>query len=124
MDKNFKYEFDHLTGILFKYYYGPITIEDISSSWEYAFKNNLIPKDVKGFVLDYRDANFNMELEEHTQISDFYKKNIEVFRNLKIAVITENPNDVVIPILVEYKDDGYFSKLFSTTKAAITWVLD
>lgn len=123
MKKKFKYEFNNSLGILFKTYYGPITIEDILSSWEYAFENQLIPKDKKGFILDYRDSNFNIEISEYTAISDFYKKHIAVFGNYKIAIISEKSRDIVVPILVETKDDGYISRPFSTLEAAINWVL-
>lgn len=123
MKKKFEYQFNSLLGILFKYYYGLITIEDIESSWDYAFKNGLIPKDVKGFILDYRNSNFNMEVEEYNKIADFYKKHIEVFGNSKIAILTEEPKDIVIPILVNSKDQGYSSRPFSTLNSAIDWVL-
>ncbi len=123
MSIKFRYEFDHSTGILYKYYYGPITIGDLTSSWEYAFENNLIPEEVKGFILDYRSANFKIDVEAHSEIADFYKKHLEVFGNFKIAIITEEPRDVVIPILVENKDEGYSSRPFSTLEAAIKWVL-
>jgi len=123
MKKKFKFQFNSSLGILFKYYYGLITIEDIESSWEYAFKNGLIPKDVKGFILDYRNSNFNIEIEDYNKIADFYKEHIEVFGNSKIAILTEEPRDIVIPILVNSKEQGYSSRPFSTLNSAIDWVL-
>ena len=48
-----KYEFHPELNILFKNYYGPISIEDIFSSWEHAINNNIIPSDIKGFILDF-----------------------------------------------------------------------
>ncbi|MBN2349523.1 MAG: hypothetical protein JXJ22_11820 [Bacteroidales bacterium] len=123
MNKKFHYEFDPATGILFKYYYGVISIEDLSSSWEYAFEKKLIPKEVKGFILDYRKATFNIKANEYKEIPKFYKKHIDIFRNFKIAIITQDPKDVVIPMLVKTEDDGYFSRPFSTIEAAVEWVL-
>lgn len=123
MTKKFRYEFDIATRILFKYYYGPITIEDIESSWLYAFDHDLIPNDTAGFILDYREANFKIERHESIKIAEFYKKHLAVFGGFKIAIITENPKDIIIPVLVETKDDGYFSKPFTTVEAAEKWVL-
>jgi len=123
MDNKVRYEFDQSTGILYKYYYGPVTIEDISTSWEYAFEHHVIPAEVRGFILDYRKATFSFKPLEHVEIADFYKKHLDVFGNFKIAIITDNPRDVIIPIMVESKDDGYFSMPFSSTEAAIAWVL-
>ncbi|HEY9169428.1 MAG TPA: hypothetical protein VIN72_08070 [Lutibacter sp.] len=123
MEKKFEFNFSKSLGILFKTYYGPITIEDIESSWNYAFENGLIPKVKKGFILDYRNSNFNMKIEDHTMIVNFYQKHIDIFGNYKIAILTENPKDIVIPILVESKDEGYRSRPFSTLEAAIAWIL-
>lgn len=123
MDAKFKYEFDPGTGILFKYYYGDITINDIESSWISAFDNGLITESIKGFVLDYREAAFDMHPSEHILIADFYRRNLEVFRGYRIGIITHNPRDIVIPVLVKTKDDGYLSRPFSTPEAAIAWVL-
>ncbi len=121
--KKFKYQFDSSLRIQYKFYFGEITMIDIISSWEHAFENNIIPKETKGFILDYRKATFKIEIDDHAQLADFYKNHIDIFRNCKIGIITENPRDVVIPILVESLDDGYYSKPFSTLKAAISWVL-
>lgn len=123
MEKKFEYHFNKSLGILFKTYYGAITIADIESSWEYAFENGLIPNDKKGFILDYRNSNFNINLEDHEAIANFYKKHIDVFGNYKIAILTDNPKDIVVPILVESKDEGYSSRPFTTLKAAIAWIL-
>lgn len=125
MDLNkFKYHFNSSQGILYKYYYGDITLEELKSSWEYAFEHNLIPKEVKGFILDYREATFKIKIEKHTGIADFYKNHLEVFGDLKIGIVTEEPTDVVIPMLVESLDEGYSSQPFTTLEAALQWVLD
>jgi hypothetical protein len=121
--EKFRYEFDDSLRILFKYYDGSITLDDIKFSWEYAFANNLISRETRGFILDYRKATFNMDLEEHDGIAKFYQEHLEVFGNFKIAILTDNPKDVVIPTLVELKDDGYQSKPFCNLDAAIDWVL-
>jgi len=119
----FKYEFQKDTGILFKFYYGNITMNDLISSWEYAIKNNLIPENKKGFLLDYRNATFNFSLTEYNKIPEFYKQHTSIFRDYKIAILTENPKDIVIPILVKEEDYGYQSRPFSTFNAAIEWLL-
>ena len=123
MEKKYKYQFDDSTGIFYKYYYGSIQIEDILQSWENAFAKNLIPKETKGFILDYRNSHFNMNVGEHSSISAFYKNHLEIFGNLKIAILTEDPKDIVVPMLVQTEDNGYSSKPFSTLEAATDWVL-
>jgi hypothetical protein len=123
MTKKFDYHFNPSLCILFKTYYGLITIEDIETSWEYAFEHNLIPKENKGFILDYRNSHFDIAINDYTAIPQFYKKHLDVFGNFKIAIITQEPKDTVVPVLVAMEDDGYVSKPFSTMEAAIAWVL-
>lgn len=123
MNEKFKYQFDDATKILYKYYYGIITLDDIYSSWDYAIANNLIPKETKGFILDYRQGTFNIGLYEYPKIAEYYINHLEIFRNQRIAIITESMEDRLIPILVETKDQGYKSKPFSSLERAINWVL-
>ena len=122
-EKKFSYHFDEERGILFKTYYGAITIEDINSSWKFAFREGLIPEVKCGFVLDYRKARFDVVPGRHVEIAAFYKRHIEVFGGYRIAIVTEEPKDIVIPVLVEMHDEGYHSRPFSTMEAAVSWVL-
>ncbi len=123
MEKNFKYMFDEATGIMYKYYYGPITIKDINSSWDFAITNNLIPKKTKGFILDYRKASFDIKLSDYRRIAEYYSQHLEIFRDKKIAILTQSVEDVAIPTLVETLDNQYSSQPFYTIEAALQWVL-
>jgi hypothetical protein len=123
MEQKFLYQFDSQTGIVFKNYFGKITIDDIENSWLYGFNHNLIPPNTEGFVLDYREAFFEILIEEYIKIPLFYTQHLDVFGEKKIAIVTDNPKDVVIPVLVQMKDKGYASQPFSTLEAAIYWVL-
>lgn len=123
MEEKFKYVFDKSTGILYKHYYGYITYEDIFSSWDYAMENDIISKETKGFILDYRKASLEGLLKEYWKIADYYKKHLDVFGNKRIAIIIEKPKDAVVPDLVEQKDEGYSSHPFYTPEAAVEWVL-
>lgn len=116
-------EFDDKLCILFKYYWGEISLRDISASWNEIISNRLIPENTRGFILDYRNAHFNVNLEEYEAIPDFYRQHAVVFGGYRIAILTESPQDIVIPVLVHEKDYGYESQPFSTIEAAIHWVL-
>jgi hypothetical protein len=122
MEEKFKIVFDRSAGILYKYYYGAITYDNIFSSWDYAIANNLIPKETKGFILDYREATFEVILKEYWRISDYYRNHLEIFGNKKIAVITQTSKDVLIPSLLESEDESYLSKPFYTYEAALRWI--
>lgn len=122
MEKKFKYVYDPQSNILYKYYYNEINIRDIHSSWDYAIKKNLIPKGTKRFILDYTKANFNISIKETSKIAEYYYEHLDIFKDARIAIITQNQQDVIIPTFVETKDKGYQSKPFYTEEAAIQWV--
>ena len=123
MKKSYEYRFDDKTGLMYKKYSGKIKLEDIFKSWDIAIEQKLFEKPIKGFILDYREASFDIDIKDYTKIADYYKIHINLFGGFKIAVVTESVKDIVIPSLVEGKDDGYLSKPFYTIEAAERWVL-
>jgi len=124
MTEKFKYEFDTKLGILFKRYHGEITLKDITSSWDNAIKNDKIPQKTIGFILDYRKASFKLVNNEILGIPQYYRNNLPIFNGKRIAIITENPKDIIVPYLVKEEDFNYSSSPFSTIKAAINWILE
>ncbi len=122
MVRKFLYAYDEELKVLFKYYYGVISLDDIRESWEHAFTHGLIPSGTKSFILDYREASFNLAIADTHGIAAFYRDNLKYFRDARIAIITQRPDQVVIPTLVEQLDDGYASRPFYTMEAAIAWV--
>lgn len=122
MVRKFLYSYDQELKVLFKYYYGTISLDDIRESWEHAFTSHLIPHGTKAFILDYREATFDLHIRDTHGIAAFYRDNIKHFQDARIAIITERPDQVVIPTLVEQLDDGYSSRPFFTMEAALAWV--
>lgn len=120
----FRYKFDAQTGILFKYYQGPIDIQTITDSWDQAISEHIIPAKTRGFILDYSESSLQIGLNELSGIPDYYKAHPEVFENKRIAIIVDKPRDIVVPMLVREKDSGYESKPFSTLEAAMQWILE
>ena len=123
MGDKIKYRFDESTGIMYKYYSGTITLNDIISSWDDAISEKIIPENTKGFILDYTKANLDIEVDKANEVANYYRRHLDIFRGKKIAIITQTPSDIVIPIMVEKKDSGYSSHPFYTLEAAIDWVL-
>ena len=121
--KKFEYKYDKKLNIVFKYYYGEINLNDIESSWIYAFDNFLFPKGTKRYVLDYKKARIIIKTEETSSISKFYSEHLEYFRGAKIAIVMENPKQIVFPYLVMRDDNQYISRPFSSIEEAIKWVM-
>ncbi|HRY97727.1 MAG TPA: hypothetical protein P5550_01590 [Bacteroidales bacterium] len=122
MVRKFLYSYNEELMVLFKYYYGKVSLADIRESWAHAFEHDLIPPGTKAFVLDYREATFDLPLTDTRGIAAFYRNNLRYFQDARIAIITERPDQVVIPTLVEQLDDGYSSRPFFTMEAAVAWV--
>lgn len=123
MTRKYRFEYDQMSGIFYKFHAGPTTYEDIRDSWQFAFEHQLIPESVKGFILDFREAAMEMHEDDHEKIAAFYREHLDVFGNYKFAIVVGRPQDVVIPMLVTELDRGYTSKAFSTMEAARAWVL-
>ncbi|MBN2616133.1 MAG: STAS/SEC14 domain-containing protein [Bacteroidales bacterium] len=119
---NYSYYYDAESGIMYKSYFGEITVEDIESSWEAAIEQNLIPEHTKKYIIDYRKAILKVKSTEHSAISDFYKKYPSTFKDARIAVISDSPRNTVIAILVHEKDEGFQSFPFDDLKEALEWI--
>ena len=123
MEPNYEYKYDDTNGILFKIYYNNISFETLKESWEHAFKNNVIPEGTKKFVLDYRETDIVMSADDVPKILEFYKKHIDIFQNAKVAIIIEEPDQSIIPMLFHIEEKDYITKPFHTVKSAVEWLI-
>ncbi|MDX8341093.1 hypothetical protein SLH46_17980 [Draconibacterium sp. IB214405] len=119
-----KVKYEYKDRIVFKQYFGVISVMDIAETWLTAIKQNLLPGNSIGFILDYRNARFDIEPGGHIEIPKFYQQHPDIFYGKRVAVLTVRPEDVVYPLLVQVYDKGYESMPFSTVEAAIRWVKD
>lgn len=118
----FIFKFNKATGIFTKQHFGRVTVEDIVSSWEYAFENCLIPEGVTGFVVDFQKASLDMKIPDHLRVSGFYAKHLDILGGFKYAVLVSTPRDMVMPVLISTQDKGYITRPFSTLEAALDWL--
>ncbi len=123
VNQNVSIRFDPVTAIFYKYYSGEIALDDILNSWKILIEKDYIPKEVKGFILDYRKSALNMDASEANGIKEFYNRHLSVFKDKKIALIMLEPNQVIFPMLVAASNPKYYPKVFSTEEAAVSWVL-
>lgn len=121
--KKIYYKYDKKTKLYYKYYEGLISAEYITSSWNEVIELKLIPKEVKGCIVDYTNATFDFNLMDDIKISEYYQDNLAVFENWRIAVLIANLDDFVIPTLIRHEDDGYQTKPFLKLESAINWAL-
>jgi hypothetical protein len=120
----FEFSFDYSRMIFYKYYSGDVSYNDFESSWLYIIENQIIPNNVRGILLDYREALIKSPIDEAYKISSFFSGNVSIFKNKKIAFVTSTPEQIVLPVLVREFDSNYQSRPFSTIEAAEHWILE
>lgn len=107
--------------VLLRKFHGVVVVEDIITSWEYMFKNDMITDRHIGVVNDLVDATLEMKIGCFNKLLDYMKKN-PVFFRLKLAVVCDTPDKIIFPVLGEFKVKELRIKPFTTYKAAISWI--
>lgn len=79
--------------------------------------------DAVGIVNDVLEGELNIHISEIPKIASFLKKNIDVFRDKKLAACVASPSSITIPMLMASQITKINIKAFSTLDAAYTWVL-
>lgn len=105
--------------LIVEYYNGPISTEDlihlknvIKEEPDYNFYSNTI--------LDLRDCDIKIEIEELETLIHFFRANFEKKENRTVAYLISKPNEVVLAtlfsILVESSELNFNPNVFSTIK--------
>ncbi len=115
--------YDDKKRIFYKTYSGKVTLDRIIDTWEDIINNGKIPADVEGFIIDYTEADLQMDPSEAKEIYKFYNKHLKVFRKKKIALIMTDPSQIVFPYLVQAERIEYYLRPFMTIDAAEAWML-
>lgn len=115
-----KYQY-HSESILIRKFIGPIDIIDITDSWDYLIKNDLLNETHKGVINDIRDAELNMDVHSFDKLLNYLKKQ-EIFRRIKLAVVCDTPGKIIFPILGNTQNPDLKIKPFSTIEAAADWI--
>jgi len=116
-----KYD-SHTESILIRNFVGKVTYQDIIDSWEYLHKNKLITKKIKGVINNFYDCELQMDLESFKNVLSYIKKQ-DFLKTIKIAVVSDSPKIIVFPFLANENQGDLKIKPFSTSEAAINWVL-
>lgn len=109
--------------ILSLHFTGTITIQEIINHWKALIDQKLIGQQVKGFVIDCRNAGIAMEVNEIEELAAFQQNNLSVFKSKRFAYVTQSPEQILLPLLLREEDKQYETMPFSTLKAAIDWVM-
>ncbi len=124
MNTNPKYSswIDDEKNIFFKEYFGKITFEDVVKTWDLLLENNQMPENIKGIVLNYLQAEMDMGPEAAEKIVKYYGNHPEAFIGKRIAIVTERPKDIIVPVLMREEVKEFEVRPFSTIDAACQWI--
>ena len=122
MSIHFKKHPNHPKTILIREFSGKVSGEDILNSWKAVVKTDTITNSTLGIINDLSRSQLTMNMDGFKMVMDLIKSH-EVLRKLKLAVLTNSPDNIVFPMLGEHTESTLRIKPFATEEAAITWIL-
>jgi hypothetical protein len=120
----FKHSLQSIYGeeILFRSFQGVFTAEKEIQMLQSALDEGLIGDKLKGTVIDFCSAQFNMEIGDVYKIIDFVNSK-KSLRHLKFAIIVDTPEKIIHPLLGGIYKENIKVEPFSTREAAIEFVI-
>ena len=109
--------------ILIRDFSGPVRVEDIIASWEHIVSNNLLEDTTMGIINNLSECDLQMDMLGFSTLME-YLRNQDYLKNVKLAVLCDNPKNIVFPKLAEKRETDLKIKPFSTKAAAEDWILD
>ncbi|MFB6341627.1 hypothetical protein ACE1ET_07885 [Saccharicrinis sp. FJH62] len=116
-------DFRFSKGILYKAVEGIITKDLIFQSWNKVFDTIDTSHEIRGVIIDCSKGHFDIPVSMFTEVITFYKNLFDMHCNSRVAVITNNPGDAVLSILLESAVTYSNTKTFSTIEAAELWLI-
>lgn len=122
MNNKVRYYINKEKGVIHRQFNGDIFTDDIIKSW-LDLMNNFDLSEMNGVVNDFNDANICFKPHELNIILSFLKKNKHIFYQIKLAVVSNNPSNIVFPTLAKEKDPKLKIMPFSSCDSAEFWIM-
>lgn len=117
---------DHELKIIRYTHSGNIKKEDIGQAWDILLHMEEFTRKGYNLLSDYRNAVFDMEMDEIYEIVDILESMGPVLYDKKQSLIVKGPYSTAGSILFEeisHRKLKFQIKIFSTSEAAINWLL-
>lgn len=104
---------------------GNIGLNDIGEAWEELFSLKQFSELNYNLLSDYRNASFNLSIEDASLISDYLMKFKNTLKRKKQALIVDDAMKVAMSMIFEeevYEKVGFIVKTFSTVESANNWL--
>ncbi|NJO89716.1 MAG: hypothetical protein HC831_12780 [Chloroflexia bacterium] len=118
-----KYEFDSKSGILEIFYTGKIQLTDLIEFGNSIYTDNKLPRKLL-MLTDVTNAEYEIEVEEFTELIEHLKKHVSAFEYIKAAFIQSKPKETAYSMILSNKNPihNYYRAVFSTRAAAMEWL--
>jgi len=122
---NFSIEPDHHLKIIRYKHSGHIKEQDLGMAWEKLLQMKEFVQEGYNLLSDYRDAIFDMKIDEVYEIVDTLEKMGPILDGKKQSIIVQDPYSTAGSILFEeisQRKLKFRIKIFSTDEAALHWL--
>jgi len=120
---NIKYLKEESTkgSIVTRVFNGNISKQDILASFKFMISDKLLDTNSIGLITVISNSTIKMDVADIENIVTFMSQN-KYLSSLKIAVVSSNPDKIILPTLVHFKI-GDALKPFSTIEEAKEWII-
>jgi hypothetical protein len=122
MSIDYKKIYLYSESILIRKFSGAVNVDEIIDSWEYLINNNMLSAKQKGVINDLSRCKLDMDMEGFTRIVS-YLKSKELFKSIKLAVVTDSQEKIVFPLMGEMQVTELKIKVFATLEGAVDWII-
>ncbi len=119
-----KQELTYIEGetILVRKVLGRMNLNEVIQSWKELIVKEKLRGDVKGVINDTNASDLDVSIEELEELYSFFRTHLDLFGKIKLAVVTERPRNIILPLYAEKKFPEFKIHAFSTYKSAIAWI--
>ncbi|MFC0877578.1 hypothetical protein ACE01N_13335 [Saccharicrinis sp. FJH2] len=121
MNQNITLIYDQQANVFINKIVGKVDLNHILDTWQNALESMNIPGNFKGFIIDCEFGHFDFSLKHFEKMVMIYRAHVSKLRNKKVAIVSNDPHDVVFSTLLEFANK-YNTKTFSTHEAALHWM--
>ncbi|MBN2614213.1 MAG: hypothetical protein JXR71_00840 [Bacteroidales bacterium] len=108
--------------ILIRRFSGEVGLKEIIESWDYLLGSGMLNPNVKGVINDLSVCDLNMNMDDFRELM-YYLKTKDIFLGVKLAVVCNDPKQIVFPVMGEMKEKGLKIRPFSLEEAAEEWIM-
>lgn len=122
----FNIEVNHDDRLVLYTHTGTLRREDIGQAWEEFLQLEEFTREGYNLLSDYSGAKFDARDEDIDFITGYLIKLKEILTGKKQALLVEDPESTALSMMFEgrvVEEVGFLVKVFSTRKAAYSWLI-